>query len=57
MAGHAKAAPGAASLIGMVALDCNDLDTGLVQPEIKFAAARFAKTGLKHHGGLEHRGG
>ena len=57
MAALAKAAPGAASLIGMVALDRDDLDVGLVQPEIKFAAARFAKTGLNHHGGLEHRGG
>lgn len=57
MAPLAVPAPGPAGLIGMLGPDGNNLDFGLMKPQIEFAAPRLAQTRLDHHGGLENCGG
>ena len=50
----AVAPPSTTRLIGLLGRNGDDLDAGLVQPQIELAAPCLTEPRLDHHSGLEH---
>ena len=57
MAAFAEAAPGAASDFDLIGIDGDDVDAGLVKPQIEFMSGGLAAASFQDHCYFEHRCG